>query len=178
VRWQRLGLGALVTVAILAAVGCADEAGRPDARPTRAKLPPTERCDGAVQPELDPGLESRTIVAGPVALVPSRVSPVPEGASPARNFKLAVRLDPRADATLRTRTAGTTLLFDRDALHRDNIYRLGDGTKSVRFTGCPDRSAVFVGVVLTTGPTTVDVDVRAKGHRSRVTLTAFTGLNG
>ncbi len=169
---MRPGLVVAVVVAVIVGSGCSDGS---EAKPVRAQRPPTERCDGAVQPELDPGLESRTIVAGPVALVPSRVSPVPEGASPARNFKLAVRLDPRADATLRTRTAGTTLLFDRDSLHRDNIYRLGDGTKSVRFTGCPDRSAVFVGVVLTTGPTTVDVDVRAKGHRSRVTLTAFTG---
>jgi hypothetical protein len=174
VRCVRLGLLVAVILAVVVGSGCSDE---PEAKPVRAERPPTERCDGAVQPELDSGLESRTIVAGPVALVPSRVSPVPEGASPARNFKLAVRLDPKADATLRTRTAGTTLLFDRDSLHRDNIYSLGDGTKSVRFTGCPDHSAVFVGVVLTTGPTTVDIDVRAKGHRSRVTLTAFTGLN-
>jgi hypothetical protein len=174
VRCVRVGLVAVVILALAVGSGCTDEDER-EAKPVRAQRPPTERCEGAVQPELDPGLESRTIVAGPVALVPSRVSPVPEGASPARNLKLAVRLDPKADATLRSRTAGTTLLFDRDSLHRDNIYSLGDGTKSVRFTGCPDRSAVFVGAVLTTGPMTLDVDVRAKGHRSRVRLTAFTG---
>jgi hypothetical protein len=46
--------------------------------------------------ELDPGSESRTFVAGPVAMVPSRVNPVPEGTSPARNFKLSVRLEVQA----------------------------------------------------------------------------------
>ena len=58
--------------------------------------------------------------------------------------------------------------------HRqDNIYRLEDGARAVRLTGCPDRSAVFVGAVLTTGPTTVELDVRCRrppsaGHHRRL----------
>jgi hypothetical protein len=162
-------------VAILVAVGCADDTGRPDARPTRVHLPPTERCEGAVQTELDPGLEARTITAGPVTMVPSRVTPVPQGTSPARNFKLSVRLEPDTDVTLRTNTAGTALMFDRDAARQDNIYRLEDGARAVRLTGCPDRSAVFVGAVLTTGPTIVKLDVRAGGRRQPATIAAFTG---
>jgi hypothetical protein len=175
VRWLRLGLGPLLTAAILVAAGCSDDTGSPVARQTRAQRPPTERCEGAVQTELDAGLEARTVTAGPVAMVPSRVTPVPAGTSPARNFKLSVRLEANADVTLRTNTAGTTLLFDREAARRDNVYRLADGTESVRLTGCPDRSAVFVGAVLTTGPTTVDLDVRAGDRRIPATLTAFTG---
>ena len=86
---------------------------------------------------------------------------------------MSVRLEAKAGATLRTNTPGTTLLFDRDRTRRDNVYSLSDGTSSVRFTACPDRSAVFVGAVLTTGPRTIDVDVVADGLRTRVTLTAL-----
>jgi hypothetical protein len=134
---------------------------------------PTERCGTHMQTDFDPGLESRTVIAGPVAIVPSRVTSVPGGTSPARNFKLAVRLDANTDATLRTKTQGTSLMFDRARARQDNVYRLADGGKSVRLTGCPDRAALFVGAVLTTGPRTVDVDVATKGRRTAVTLTAF-----
>jgi hypothetical protein len=151
---------------------CTDNA-RTSASP--ATTLPTERCGNEVQADFDPGLESRTVIAGPVAMVPFRVSPVPRGTSPARNFKVQVRLDAGTRATLRSKTPGTTLVFDRSATRQDNIYRLEDGTKRVRFTGCSDRSAVFVGVVLTTGPRTVDVDVVAKGRRTPVTLTALEG---
>jgi hypothetical protein len=161
VRWARIGLAAGIVVVSACAGG--------DAEPSGIGKPPTERCGEAVQTELDPGLEARTVIAGPVAIVPSRVSPVPAGTSPARNFKLSVQLE----ATLRTKTPDTTLLFDRDRTRRDNVYSLSDGTRSVRFTGCPDRSAVFVGAVLTTGPRTIDVDVVADGLRTPVTLTAL-----
>ena len=167
-RWVRAGLVA----AVIVASACTH---RPDAKPVPQQRPPDAGCAETVQPELDPGLETRTVVAGPVSLVTFRVSAVPEGAPPAQNFKLAVRLDAGADATLRTRTAGTTLLFDRAALLPDNTFRLDAARKSIRLTGCPDRSAVFVGAVLSTGPTTLHVDVRAHGHRKRVTLSAFTG---
>jgi hypothetical protein len=160
---------------VLAAAGvilsaCATSA---PARTSAAPKPPTERCADAVQPDLDPGLESRTVIAGPVAMVTFRVSAAPGGTSP-RTFKLAVRLDPKADATLRTRTAGTSLLFDREAARRDDI-RLEDAAKRVRFTGCHDQPAVFVGAVVTTGPRTVDLDVLANGRRTPVTVTALDG---
>jgi hypothetical protein len=165
VSWARIGLAAGIVVVSACAGG--------DAEPSGIRNPPTERCGDAVQTDLDPGLEARTIIAGAVAIVPSRVSPVPEGTSPARNFKLSVRLEAKAEATLRTKTPSTTLLFDRDRTRRDNVYSLSDGSGSVRFSGCPDRSAVFVGAVLTTGPRTIDVDVVADGLRTPVTLTAL-----
>jgi hypothetical protein len=166
VKWARIGLAAGIVVIS----ACADGHG---AKSSRVGNPPIERCGDAVQTELDPGLESRTVIAGPVAIVPSRVSPVSEGTSPARNFKMSVRLEAKADATLHTKTPGTTLLFDRERARRDNVYSLADGAKRVRFTGCPDRSAVFVGTVLTTGPRTVDVGVTAGGLQTNVTLTAL-----
>jgi hypothetical protein len=134
---------------------------------------PTERCGSHVQADFDPGLEYRTVIAGPVAIVPFRVSPSSGDTSPVRGFKLAVRLDAKAVTTLRTKTPGTSLYFDREAARPEKIYRLADGAKSVRLSGCPDQTAVFVGAVLTTGPRTVDLDVNTKGRRTRVTLTAF-----
>ena len=160
-----------LVLAVMLTAACADN-GSTSASPPATTLR-TERCGNEVQADFDPGLESRTVIAGPVAMVPFRVSPVAEGTSPARNFKLAVRLDARADATVRTKTRGTTLLFDRERAREDNVYRLQDGTKRVRFTGCPDRPALFVGAVLSTGPTTVKLDVTTKGRRTPVTITAF-----
>lgn len=159
-----------LVLSVMVTAACADSAGT-SASPATTLA--TERCGNEVQADFDPGLESRTVIAGPVAMVPFRVSPVAEGTSPARNFKLAVRLDARADATVRTKTRGTTLLFDRERAREDNVYRLQDGTKRVRFTGCPDRPALFVGAVLSTGPTTVKLDVTTKGRRTPVTITAF-----
>jgi hypothetical protein len=163
-------MGLIVAGVVLSA--CANSS---PARTSPATTVPTERCGSHVQNEFDTGLESRTVIAGPVAMVPSRVTPVPLGTSPARNFKLAVRLDAKVVATLRTKTPGTSLMFDREAARQDNVYRLADGTRRVRLSGCSDHTALFVGAVLTEGPTTVDVDVLVNGRRTPVTLTAFEG---
>lgn len=106
-------------------------------------------------------------------MVPFRVAPPASASSPVSGFKVAVRLDAGAVATLRTKTPGTSLFFDREAARPDKVYRLADGTKRVRLSGCPEETAVFVGAVLTTGPRTVDLDVSTKGRRTPVTLTAF-----
>lgn len=154
---------------IVLVTGLLGIAAHPSEAPTK---PPTQRCEDEIQEEFDPGLESRTVAAGPVS-VPFRVSPVASGTSPAGNFKVQIRLEAGADATLRTKTPDTSLLFDRDTFRDDNVYRLADGTKSTRFVGCEDRSAVFIGAVLTTGPRTVVVRVKAEGTRTRVTLAAY-----
>jgi hypothetical protein len=136
-----------------------------------AKTHPAQVCENALQSEIDAGLESRTVVAGPASMVASpRLAPVPSGSSPARYFKLQIRLEPGADATVRTKTRGTALMFDRSNIRADDIYRLRDGAKRVRFTSCPDRPAVFFGVVLTTGPRTVDLEVASGGKRTPATV--------
>jgi len=89
-------------------------------------------------------------------------------------FKVTVRLAAGSEATLRTATAGTALAYDRAKFSKDNIYRLTDGDRSVRFVGCRDRSTVFNGAILTTGPRTVDLDVLAAGKQIRATVTAYT----
>lgn len=164
----------LRVVLVLGIVAVVTDASASPASSAPATEPPTQQCGDEIQQDFDPGLESRMVIAGPVTMVAFRVSPVPSGTSPARNFKVQVRLDAGATATLRTKTPETSLLFDRDGAREDNIYRLDDGTKSVRFVGCEDRSAVFIGVVLTNGPRTLDVVVKSPGTRkTRVTLTAY-----
>ncbi|MFC6080459.1 hypothetical protein [Sphaerisporangium aureirubrum] len=86
---------------------------------------------------------------------------------------MMVRLTAGAEATIRTATAGTVLGYDRGRFRKDNVYRLGDGETSVRFVGCPGGAAVFNGIVLTTGPRTIGLEVVADGHLRRVTVTAY-----
>lgn len=119
-------------------------------------------------------MESRTVTAGPVSLVASRVSPIRSGDWPARMFKVMVRLAVGSAATLRTATPGTALLYDRAKFRTDNIYRLTDGDGSVQFVGCPDRSAVFNGAIVTTGPRTVDLEVLVADKQIPVRVTAYT----
>jgi hypothetical protein len=171
----------------VAACGCGVVDGRAapnTARQTPAMVPAaadrptpagtvTRRCGSHYAEDFDPGVASRTVTAGPVWLVASRVSPVPSGASPARMFKVMVRLAAGAQATLRTATAGTALLYDRAEFRGDNSYRLTDGDRGVWFVGCRDRSAVFNGAILTTGPRTVDLDVVVAGRRIAARVAAY-----
>jgi hypothetical protein len=135
----------------------------------------TRRCGSHYAEEFDAGLESRTVRAGPVSLVAFRVSPVPAGRSPARNFKVMVRLEPGTDARVRAVSAGTSLNYDRGRFSKANVYRLSDGERTVRFVGCQDRAAVFNGSILTTGPRTVRLDVLVDTRRIPITVSAFQG---
>jgi len=171
----------------VAACGCGVVDGRATpkaARETTATVPAaadrptpggtvTRGCGSHYAEDFDPGVESRTVTAGPVSLVASRVSPVPSGVSPARMFKVMVRLAAGSQATLRTATAGTALLYDRAKFRTDNSYRLADGDRGVRFVGCRDRSAVFNGAILTTGPRTVDLDVVVAGKQIPARVAAY-----
>ena len=133
------------------------------------------RCGSHYAAEFDPGLGHRTVVAGPVSLVAFRMSAAPDGIASVRNFKVMVRLEAGAEATLETVTAGTALAYDRARFNEANVYQLADGEPRVRFVGCPDGPAIFNGGVLTTGPTTVDLDVIAGGRAHHVQVTAFGG---
>jgi hypothetical protein len=157
-----------VLAGLVAAGACvpADGAGASRAEKTH----PAQVCENALQSEIDAGLESRTVVAGPASMVASpRLAPAP-ASSPARYFKLQIRLEPGTDATVRTKTRGTALTFDRSNIAPDDVYRLRDGAKRVRFSSCPDRPAVFFGAVLTTGSRTVDLEVASGGKRTPATV--------
>lgn len=130
-------------------------------------------CAGASQEDLDDGLDARTVTTGPVQLVAFRVSPAPAN-SQARNFKVMIRLEPGAQVRLAARTPGTALLFDRAAFRRDNVYALSDGTGEYGFAACPDRSAAWVGAILTSGPTTVTLAFLYGGAWHEVRVTAYT----
>jgi len=164
--WMQVALVA----ALILSVACR---GGPSGGPSFVDPPGARACGSDTQEDLDAGLESRTVAAGPLSMVTSRVSSVPSGDSPVRSLKVSVRVDAGAEATLRTTTPGTSLLFDRKVFRQDNVYRLEDGIESVRFVGCARRSAMFVGSVLTTGPRVVTVEVTSGGGRTLVTLAPF-----
>lgn len=133
------------------------------------------RCGSHHAAEFDPGLEERTVVAGPVSLVAFRVAtPVPEAATSVGTFKVMVRLEAGAEATVETVTPGTALFYDR-ARFDNNPDQLTDGDRRARFVGCPDGPAIFNGAVLTDGPTTLDLAVVAGGRSHEVQVAAFAG---
>ncbi len=111
--------------------------------------------------------------AGSVSLVGFRVSPVPSDAAPVRIFKVMVRVAAGTDAEVETTTAGTSLLYDRARFNLGNNYQLSDGDRRVRFTGCPDHSAVFNGAVLTSGPRRVELRITVDGRTTPILVSAY-----
>jgi len=185
VRRALLALMALTSaVAVTGACGVAGRTDPADVSSQTTVDPTADRpksgrvvrlCGSHYATDFDAGLESRIVHAGPVALVGFRVSPVPDEGAPVRTFKAMVRLDAGTDAELETMTAGTALLYDRARFSTGNVYQLSDGDRSVRFTGCPDQSAVFNGAILTAGPRTVDLQLKVGGQSIPVRVSAFGG---
>ena len=132
-------------------------------------------CGSHYATDFDAGLESRIVNAGAVSLVGFRVSPAPSESAPVRTFKLMVRLNAGTDAEIETATAGTSLLYDRARFNADNTYQLSDGDRRVRFTGCPDNSAVFNGAVLTSGPRKVELRITIDGRTTPILVSAYGG---
>ena len=177
---------AAVLVSAAALIGCnADDRSDPAGISTRKSVDPTadraeggqvvRTCGSHYAADFDSGVESRIVTAGPVSLVGFRESPVPSGAAPVKTFKMMVRMSAGSQATVATATEGTSLLYDRARFAHSNVYSLSDGDRSVRFTGCPDQSAVFNGAVLTTGPRTVDLKITVDGTTIPVKVSAFGG---
>jgi hypothetical protein len=162
----------LMLIQLAACGGRGDGEPSPGDGPAGGHVDFVRACGTDIGSEFDAGLESRTVTAGAVSFVPFRVSPIPEHAA-VRTFKVQVRTEPGATATVTAATLGTSLLFDEAAFRDDNVYNLDDGTQRVEFTGCPDRTAVFVGAILTTGPQTIALEVTSAGDTRHVTLTAL-----
>ena len=115
------------------------------------------------------------MAAGAVSLVGFRVSPAPSEAVGVRTFKVMVRLDAGTDAEIETATPGTSLLYDRARFTTSNSYQLSDGDRRVRFTGCPNNSAVFNGAVLTSGPRKVELRITIDGRTTPILVNAYGG---
>ncbi|WP_157245178.1 hypothetical protein [Nonomuraea typhae] len=167
----------LATAALLLSGCTAATGGTLSTTPTTAaavREPPGQRiCAGANQQDFDPGLGSRIVTSGPAALLAFVLAQRPSPTATVRSFKLAVRAEPGADFTVTTGTSGTALLFDRARYRADNTYTLADGAPSYRFTGCPDRRALWVGSILTTGPATVSLTIRYGAAVREITVTAY-----
>jgi hypothetical protein len=137
--------------------------------------PVVRTCGSHYAANFDAGMGARIVSAGAVSMVGFRLVPDPDGNARVRPFKMMVRVEPGAEATVSTRTSGTSLLYDRAHFRAGNDYRLGDGEPTVRFVGCPDQSAVFNGAVLTTGPRTVELQVESHGRRVTARVHAYDG---
>lgn len=135
--------------------------------------PVIRRCGSHYAAEFDAGMEGRIVTAGPVSIAGFRIAPEPDASAPVRTFKMMVRLTAGAEATLATRTRGTSLLYDRARFAANNTYRLSDGDEVVHFRGCPQTPAIFNGAVLTAGPVTVDLDITTGGATTAVRVTAY-----
>ena len=172
---------AALTTSACGAVGGLDLGGGPsqasvDPAADRATAGQVVRsCGSHYATDFDSGLESRIVNAGGVSLLGFRVSPVPSEGAPVRTFKVMVRLNPGTDAEIETATPGTSLLYDRARFNTGNTYQLNDGDRRVRFTGCPDNSAVFNGAVLTSGPRTVELRITIEGRTTPILVNAYGG---
>jgi hypothetical protein len=133
------------------------------------------RCGSHFAEEFDLGLEERTVRIGKVSVVSFRLAPAPSPPGRIRTFKVLVRLAAGAEARLETMTPDTALLYDRARFAETSHDSLSAGERSVQFTGCADRAAVFNGAILTTGPTAVRIRVHTQAGRSDRTITAYTG---
>ena len=178
-----LAIVVLTSAAALATSACSgaggpDRAGEPHASvdPAADRLTAGQvvrTCGSHYARDFDVGMESRTVQAGSVSLVGFRVSPIPADGAPVRTFKVMVRVDAGTTAELTTATAGTSLLYDRARFNASNVYQLSDGDRRVRFTGCPDESAVFNGAILTSGPRKVELQIMVDGRMTPVLVSAY-----
>lgn len=182
----RVALAALLSGAALTTSSCSAAGGQnggaatshtsvdPEAdRPTGGLV--VRSCGSHYATDFDTGLESRIVTAGAVSLVGFRVSPVASERAAVRTFKVMVRLNAGTDAVIETATPGTSLLYDRARFQTSNTYQLSDGDRRVRFTGCPESSAVFNGAVLTSGPRSVELRITIDERTTPVLITAYGG---
>lgn len=140
-------------------------------RPT-PEGPTVRRCGSHYANDFDAGLDHRLVQVGRVSLVTFRAAPT--GADgPVHAFKVMVRLEAGADASVETMTMGTSLLYDRGRFQTSGLDRLTEGDQSVRFVGCPDEPAVFNGAVLTTGPRSLALTIVEGGQRRTARVTAY-----
>ena len=172
----------LVLLAPVGASACtAAEAPAPQVTPTVAVEadrttpggPTVRQCGSHYANDFDAGVDDRVVQAGRVSLLTFRVTPVGGEHGSVRAFKVMVRLQTGANASVETTTEGTTLLYDRARFQSGNLYRLSEGDRSVRFIGCPDKPAVFNGAVLTTGPRSLALEIVEGGQRHAVTIAAY-----
>jgi hypothetical protein len=183
--WRAALATAVLTSAAALSTSACSGAGGPDRAggPSHASVDPAadrltggqvvRTCGSHYATDFDTGMESRTVQAGSVSLVGFRVSPIPADGAPVRTFKVMVRVDAGTDAELTTMTAGTSLLYDRARFNTSNVYQLSDGARRVRFTGCPDQSAVFNGAILTSGPRKVELQITVDGRMTPILVSAY-----
>jgi hypothetical protein len=142
-------VSALVAVAALVLVAGGDESTPRDGRDAAAVAEPEPEtvrpCKTAIFGELSPGWRKRAVVAGPLALLPY-LERRPEHFVPDADLKVIAVVDAGASVTLAVPEAERqrlSLLYGTGPGPR-RLWRLSDGTSSVRFRAC-SRSGKYPG---------------------------------
>jgi hypothetical protein len=146
-----LVVSALVAVAALALAAGGDEStprAGGDAAAAAEPEPETVRpCKTAVYGELDPGWRKQAVVAGPLALLPY-LERRPELFVPDAELKVIAVVRAGARVTLAVPEAERqriSLLYDDSGPAPRRLFRLSDGTSSVRFSACSRSGAEYPG---------------------------------
>ena len=138
-----LAVSAVAAVAVLTLTAGRDEptprhgdaaaAAEPEPEPEAVR-----RCKTAVYGELDPEWRKRAVVAGPLALLPY-LERRPELFVPDAELKVIAVVRSGASVTLAVPEAERqriSLLYDSGGPRLNRLFRLSDGTSSVRFIAC------------------------------------------
>jgi hypothetical protein len=140
---------ALVAAAALTLAAGGDESttgGGVDAAAAAEPEPETVRpCRTAVFGELEPGWRRRAVVAGPLALLPY-LERRPELFVPDAELKVIAVVDAGARVTLAVPEAERrriSLLYDFGGPRLNRLFRLSNGTSSVRFSACSRSGAEY-----------------------------------
>ena len=136
-----LAVSAVAAVAVLTLTAGRDEPTPRHGDAAAAAEPEPEavrRCKTAVYGELDPEWRKRAVVAGPLALLPY-LERRPELFVPDAELKVIAVVRSGASVTLAVPEAERqriSLLYDSGGPRLNRLFRLSDGTSSVRFIAC------------------------------------------
>jgi hypothetical protein len=146
-----LAVSALAAAAALTLAAGGDESTPGDGVYAAAAAEPEPEavrpCRTAVFGELDPGWRKRAVVAGPLALLPY-LERRPELFVPDAELKVIAVVDAGARVTLAVPEAERqhiSLLYDFGGPRLNRLFRLSDGTSSVRFSACSRSGAEYPG---------------------------------
>ena len=168
-----LAVSAVAAVAVLTLTAGRDEPTPRHGDAAAAAEPEPEavrRCKTAVYGELDPEWRKRAVVAGPLALLPY-LERRPELFVPDAELKVIAVVRSGASVTLAVPEAERqriSLLYDSGGPRLNRLFRLSDGTSSVRFIACSrGRETQFNGGFFVRDAHCAAIEVWTRGARTR-----------
>jgi len=132
------------------------------------------RCGDDVFGDIGSDWRRTSVVIGPIAFVTLRFAatnpPITPTGGHAAVYKTLALVEPGRTVTM---TIGAdvvrhaSLLYDPHVFRGDNVYSIADGSRTVTFVACPDRSTQFNGSILVDGARCVPLEVVSGPGESR-----------